>query len=75
MPKFTPEELEEIRRNTEKAEEARKKKEEAKQKKKKTKRKKKKKKTESYPLKERLFALVILGASLAVSAVVWFLQN
>jgi len=68
MPKFTQEELEEIRRNTDEIEQARK----AKQDKKKPTKpaKKRTKKETAYSLKERLLPLILLAITLGISYVV-----
>jgi cell division protein FtsL len=69
MPKFTQEELEEIRKNTEAIEAARKEKQSSKKKKKAPTKKRTKKVTE-FSLKERLIPLVILAITLGVSYLV-----
>jgi F0F1-type ATP synthase assembly protein I len=69
MPKFTQEELEEIRRNTDQIEYARRAKETKSQKPKKAKNPRKKKDAE-YSLSERLLPLLLLGVTLGVSYLV-----
>jgi hypothetical protein len=72
MPKFTQEELEEIRRNTEEVEQARKgKKSSTDEPAKKPRKPRKSSKKEEYSVKDRLVALGLLIATVLVSILVW----
>lgn len=76
MPKFTQEELEEIRRNTEEVEKARKGKkrggdDDGDEQPKPKKPRRKTKKEEEYSIKDRMLALVLLAVTIGVSLMVW----
>ena len=70
MPKFTQDELEEIRRNTDQIEKARKAKQDKKTPSKSKLAKKRTKKDVEYGLKERLLPLVLLLVTLGISYLV-----
>lgn len=83
MPKFTQEELEEIRRNTEEVEKARRGKKNGKGEKdgavakkgKSSKKRSSKKEVEVFSLKDRMVALVLLAISVLISVIVWQLYG